>query len=290
MQIAQALAGYTLGDADNLRRAMGKKKKSEMDKERERFVTGAVERKLAEKLAREIFDQMETFAAYGFNKSHSAAYALVSYQTAYLKAHYPEEFMAGLMTLEMGDTDKTYKNIAECREHGMRILPPDVNESGEDFTVLPAATTKAAGRSASASAPCAASARRRSRRSSRRAQRRPVHLTRRLLQTRPEPAGEQARHRELDQVRRLRLQRASRAAACSKASTASASGRGRAVARRIANQMGLFAPGERRGDRRPAAGAAGRAGVGTRRSCCRPSATPSASSSPAIRSTSTSAT
>ena len=136
MQIAQALAGYTLGDADNLRRAMGKKKKSDMDKERDTFITRAVQRKLSEKLAGEIFDQMETFAAYGFNKSHSAAYALVSYQTAYLKAHYPEEFMAGLMTLEMGDTDKTYKNIAECRERGIRILPPDVNESKEDFTVL----------------------------------------------------------------------------------------------------------------------------------------------------------
>jgi len=135
MQIAQALAGYSLGDADNLRRAMGKKKKAEMDREKERFITGAVERKLPEKQAREIFDQMETFAAYGFNKSHSAAYALVTYQTAYLKAHYPEEFMAGLMTLEMSDTDKTYKNIAECREHGMTILPPDVNESREDFTV-----------------------------------------------------------------------------------------------------------------------------------------------------------
>ncbi|HXQ21999.1 MAG TPA: OB-fold nucleic acid binding domain-containing protein, partial [Candidatus Acidoferrales bacterium] len=135
MQIAQALAGYSLGDADSLRRAMGKKKKAEMERERERFITGAVERKVSEKLAGEIFDQMETFAAYGFNKSHSAAYALISYQTAYLKAHFPEEFMAGLMTLEMSDTDKTYKNIAECREHGITILPPDVNESREDFTV-----------------------------------------------------------------------------------------------------------------------------------------------------------
>ena len=135
MQIAQALAGYSLGDADNLRRAMGKKKKSEMEREKERFIAGALKQKLPEKLAREIFDQMETFAAYGFNKSHSAAYAVVTYQTAYLKAHYPEEFMAGLMTLEMSDTDKTYKNIAECRERGMTILPPDVNESRADFTV-----------------------------------------------------------------------------------------------------------------------------------------------------------
>jgi DNA polymerase-3 subunit alpha len=135
MQIAQTLAGYSLGDADNLRRAMGKKKKVEMERERERFVNGAVARKLSAKLAGEIYDQMETFAAYGFNKSHSAAYALVSYQTAYLKAHFPEEFMAGLMTLEMSDTDKTYKNIAACRERGIPILPPDVTESRDNFTV-----------------------------------------------------------------------------------------------------------------------------------------------------------
>jgi DNA polymerase-3 subunit alpha len=135
MQVAQTLAGYTLGDADNLRRAMGKKKKAAMEREKDRFIAGAVQRKVPEKLAREIFEQMEKFAAYGFNKSHSAAYALISYQTAYLKAHFPEEFMAGLMTLEMGETDKTYKNIAECREHGIAILPPDINESREDFTV-----------------------------------------------------------------------------------------------------------------------------------------------------------
>jgi DNA polymerase-3 subunit alpha len=135
MQIAQTLAGYSLGEADNLRRAMGKKKKADMEREKERFIAGAVKRKIAERLAREIFEQMEGFAAYGFNKSHSAAYALLSYQTAYLKAHFPEEFMAGLMTLEMSETDKTYKNIAECRERGMPILPPDVNESREDFTV-----------------------------------------------------------------------------------------------------------------------------------------------------------
>jgi DNA polymerase-3 subunit alpha len=138
MQIAQVLAGYSLGDADNLRRAMGKKDPRKMAKERERFITGALERGVSERQAGEIFDQMETFAMYGFNKSHSAAYALISYQTAYLKAHFPEEFMAGLMTLEMSDTDKTFKNIAECREHGTHVLPPDVNESREDFTVLAA--------------------------------------------------------------------------------------------------------------------------------------------------------
>ena len=136
MQIAQVLAGYSLGDADNLRRAMGKKDAGKMKKERERFIAGAGGQKIAEAKAVEIFDQMETFAQYGFNKSHSAAYALVSFQTAYLKAHFREEFMAGLLTLEMGDTDKTFKNIAECRERGIRILPPDVNESRQDFTVL----------------------------------------------------------------------------------------------------------------------------------------------------------
>jgi len=136
MQIAQVLAGYSLGDADNLRRAMGKKDPVKMQKERERFIDGAGQQGIAAAKAGEIFDQMETFAMYGFNKSHSAAYALVSFQTAYLKAHYPEEFMAGLLSMEMGDTDKTFKNIAECREHGIRILPPDVNESREDFTVL----------------------------------------------------------------------------------------------------------------------------------------------------------
>src|SRR5438552_622739 len=135
MQIAQALAGYSLGDADNLRRAMGKKKKEEMATERKRFLTGVRAQGTAdEKLAREIFDQMETFAAYGFNKSHSAAYAVITYQTAYLKAHYRTEFMAGLLSLEAGDTDSTYKNLAECRDRSIAILPPDVNASREDFT------------------------------------------------------------------------------------------------------------------------------------------------------------
>jgi DNA polymerase-3 subunit alpha len=137
MQIAQALAGYSLGDADNLRRAMGKKKAEEMAKERERFLGGVAKQKTADvKLAEAIFDQMETFAAYGFNKSHSAAYAVITYQTAYLKAHYRVEFLAGLLSLEAGDTDNTFKNIAECREHGIRVLAPDVNESREDFTVV----------------------------------------------------------------------------------------------------------------------------------------------------------
>jgi DNA polymerase-3 subunit alpha len=134
MQIAQVLAGYSMGDADILRRAMGKKDPEEMAAQRERFVEGAKAKKISVEKAAEIFDQMETFARYGFNKSHSAAYALVSYQTAYLKAHYPVEFMAALMTWEMDDTDKVIKNLAECREKGIKVLAPDVNESRLDFT------------------------------------------------------------------------------------------------------------------------------------------------------------
>jgi DNA polymerase-3 subunit alpha len=134
MQIAQVLAGYSMGDADILRRAMGKKDPEEMAAQRERFVSGAKTKKIDEKRATEIFDQMETFARYGFNKSHSAAYALVSYQTAYLKTHYPVEFMAALMTSEMGDTDKIIKNLGECRDKGIEVLAPDINESRADFT------------------------------------------------------------------------------------------------------------------------------------------------------------
>lgn len=136
MQIAQALAGYSLGEADILRKAMGKKDAREMERQKGRFLDGAKARGIDAAIARGIFEHMEKFAAYGFNKSHSAAYALVTFQTAYLKAHYREEFMAGLLSLEMGDSDKTYKNIAECRERGIPILPPDVNESRHDFTVI----------------------------------------------------------------------------------------------------------------------------------------------------------
>ncbi|HEY7323113.1 MAG TPA: DNA polymerase III subunit alpha [Candidatus Binatia bacterium] len=134
MQIAQVLGGYSMGDADILRRAMGKKDPEEMAAQRERFVEGAQKERIDSQKAAEIFDQMETFARYGFNKSHSAAYALVSYQTAYLKTHYPVEFMAGLMTSEMGDTDKVIKNLGECREKEIEVLAPDINESRAHFT------------------------------------------------------------------------------------------------------------------------------------------------------------
>ena len=134
MQISNRIAGYSLGDADLLRRAMGKKKLEEMAKQRERFVKGALERGFNQKKVEKIFDLMEQFAGYGFNKSHSAAYAYLAYVTAYLKAHYPVDFMAALLTSETGNTAKVVKYINECREMGIRILPPDVNHSEWSFT------------------------------------------------------------------------------------------------------------------------------------------------------------
>jgi DNA polymerase-3 subunit alpha len=136
MKIANVLAGFSLGQADLLRRAMGKKKPEEMDKQKERFIKGARDHGIPEKKAEKLFDLMAYFAGYGFNKSHSAAYALISYQTAYLKAHYPVEFMAALLSSEMGNADKVVRYITECRAQGIQILPPDVNESRRDFTVV----------------------------------------------------------------------------------------------------------------------------------------------------------
>src|SRR5664279_1511207 len=134
MQIANRLAGYSLGEADILRRAMGKKDADEMAKQRERFVKGANERGFPEKKITKIFDLMEQFAGYGFNKSHSAAYALLAYHTAYLKTHYPVEFMAALLTTVSGSTDDVVKYINECREMGIPVEPPDVNVSAANFT------------------------------------------------------------------------------------------------------------------------------------------------------------
>ena len=133
MQIAQAMAGYSLGGADMLRRAMGKKKPEEMAKERVKFMAGAEVQKIDVDLAGHIFDLMEKFAGYGFNKSHSAAYALVSYQTAWLKVHYPAEFMAAVLSSEMHNTDKIVTFIEECREMKLKISPPDVNLSRYKF-------------------------------------------------------------------------------------------------------------------------------------------------------------
>src|SRR6202034_2384838 len=133
MKIAQVLAGYTLGGADLLRRAMGKKKAEEMASQRSVFVEGARARGVDARLAAHIFDLMEKFAGYGFNKSHSAAYALLSYQTAYLKAHYPAAFMAAVLSADMDHTDKIVTLIKECADMGLAVLPPDVNASRYDF-------------------------------------------------------------------------------------------------------------------------------------------------------------
>jgi DNA polymerase-3 subunit alpha len=135
MQIAQVLAGYSLGAADLLRRAMGKKKPEEMAHQRSIFVTGAVDRGVDESTATYIFDLMEKFAGYGFNKSHSAAYAVLSYQTAWLKAYYPAAFMAAVLSADMDHTDKVVTLIDECGHMGLSVEPPDVNESRYEFTV-----------------------------------------------------------------------------------------------------------------------------------------------------------
>jgi DNA polymerase-3 subunit alpha len=134
MQIANRLAGYSLGEADLLRRAMGKKNVEEMAKQRERFVDGATQRHFPSKKIEKIFDLMAQFAGYGFNKSHSAAYALLAYHTAYLKTHYPVEFMAALLTSVTGSTDDVVKYINECREMGIAVEPPDINVSDANFT------------------------------------------------------------------------------------------------------------------------------------------------------------
>ncbi|MFM9088312.1 MAG: DNA polymerase III subunit alpha, partial [Cyanobium sp.] len=134
MRIAQDLAGYSLGEADLLRRAMGKKKKSEMEKHQSIFVKGSSERGVDPKIAEALFEQMVLFAEYCFNKSHSTAYGAVTYQTAYLKAHYPVAYMAALLTVNAGTTDKVQRYIANCNAMGIEVMPPDVNASGIDFT------------------------------------------------------------------------------------------------------------------------------------------------------------
>jgi len=138
MLTANVLAGYTMAMADSLRKAMGKKKMDVMEKHRKIFVDGAVERGVDAKVAADIFVTMENFAAYGFNKSHSAAYAVVTYQTAWLKTHYRPEYMAALLTSVMSNIEKVSFFIAECSQSGLEVLRPDVNESGPEFTVVPA--------------------------------------------------------------------------------------------------------------------------------------------------------
>jgi DNA polymerase-3 subunit alpha len=135
MRIANQMAGFTLNEADTLRKAMGKKKKEIMEKFKEKFVSGAAAKGIEKALATRIFDLIEFFAGYGFNKSHSTAYALISYQTAYLKANYPTEFMAAVMTCEMSNTDKIVEYLEECRKMGIEVQPPNVNSSEKGFSV-----------------------------------------------------------------------------------------------------------------------------------------------------------
>jgi DNA polymerase-3 subunit alpha len=137
MKIASALGGFSLGEADILRKAMGKKKVDVMAAQMEQFLAGCAANSVPERKARKVWQLMEQFAGYGFNKSHSAAYAWLAYQTAYLKANYPGHFMAALLTSERANTDKIVQYIGECREMGIRVLPPDVNEAQKFFTVVP---------------------------------------------------------------------------------------------------------------------------------------------------------
>jgi DNA polymerase III subunit alpha len=136
MAIANTVAGFSLGQADILRRAMGKKKPEEMEKLRVKFLEGARNKKIPEKKAEKLYELIQKFAGYGFNKSHAAAYAVVCYQTGYLKAHYPTEFMAALMTSDMGNQDKIVGYFTECRDLGIKVLAPDVNESQKNFAVV----------------------------------------------------------------------------------------------------------------------------------------------------------
>jgi DNA polymerase-3 subunit alpha len=140
MQIAQTVAGYSLGAADLLRRAMGKKKVEEMDAQREGFIAGSLKNGLNERQARELFDLLEKFAGYGFNKSHAAAYAMVAYQTAYLKTHYPAAFLAASMSADMNNTDNIQIFFEDCKPNGVELLPPDINQSGFEF--IPTNTTQ----------------------------------------------------------------------------------------------------------------------------------------------------
>ena len=137
MQIASKLAKFSLGEGDVLRRAMGKKDMDQMAKQREKFRKGAQENGIEEEISMRIFDKMEKFAAYGFNKSHAAAYGYLSYVTAYLKANYPKEWMASLMTCDNSDLTKVAKFIGECQAMGIAMLPPDINEAGDTFIATP---------------------------------------------------------------------------------------------------------------------------------------------------------
>ena len=198
MRIASVLAGFSLGQADVLRKAMGKKDPKVMAKQREAFMEGARAKGVNEKKAAKIFDLMEYFAGYGFNKSHSTAYAFLAYQTAYLKANYPRHFAAALLTIEAANTDKLALYIAECRDRGIPVLPPDINESQLHFTVVPEGVRFGLTAIKGLGEGAIHSHHRRARR------RRAHHLAPPAVRVARSPPGEQARARGAGEVGRVR--------------------------------------------------------------------------------------
>src|SRR3989338_2937317 len=136
MMIAVDLAGYSWGEADKLRKAMGKKIPAEMRAQKEKLISGCVERGMKKEAAEKLWEQIETFAAYGFNKAHAASYGNLAYKTAYMKANFPVDYMAALLTADAGDVEKIAEIVAECKRMGIKVLPPSVNESFGNFTVV----------------------------------------------------------------------------------------------------------------------------------------------------------
>ena len=273
MQIAQVMAGYSLGDADLLRRAMGKKIRAEMEKQRAIFVAGAMKNGVAEGQADTIFELLAKFADYGFNKSHAAAYALVSYHTAYMKAHYPVEFLAASMTLELNNTDKLSEFRAEAQRLGIKVESPNINRSGATFEVgdntiyYALAALKGVG-------PAGGRTDRRDPAGRR------VHLAGRFRRARQPARDQQARHRKPRRRRRLRY--------AGRQPRAGIWRRGSDSGRLPAQPFGGDARPERHVRRRVGCAdhhAAEASSRGCRRKNSAANTTPSASSCPAIRST-----
>ena len=276
MQAAQTLSGYSLGEADLLRRAMGKKIRAEMQKQKSRFVSGCAERGIEQSQAEAIFELLERFADYGFNKSHAAAYALVAYQTAYMKTNYPVEFLAASMTLDMGNTDKLSEFRAEAVRLGIKVDPPSINRSGVTFDVegstihYALAALKGVGRQAVEAIVAARGEQ---------AVRRPVGLR----QPHQSARRQQARAGKPGGGRRLRRARRQPRPGVRRGRRSAWRWRSASTRRRRAARCSFPSAARRR---------ASRSGCpissrGPRPSGCRRSSTPSASSSPAIRSTTT---
>ena len=273
MQIAQVLAGYSLGEADLLRRAMGKKIRAEMDKQRARFVAGAVKNGVPKGQADTIFELLAKFADYGFNKSHAAAYALVSYQTAYMKAHYPVEFLAASMTLEIDNTDKLSEFRAEAQRLGIKVEAPSINRSGATFEVGED-THLLRARRAQGRRPAGGRADRRRAAQGRRSPRSPIS-PRGSIRARSTSACSKAWPPPAPSTRSIRTARASSPAPTPFSPPASAATRPQRSGRTTCSAVPPT--------RRPSC--CRRSSPGCRPSGCGANTTPSASSCPAIRST-----